>query len=86
MWPTKTQALSQARQAAVDNARQQADELASATGVKLGDVLAISYEDSTPPVPIAYARLAAPAADQSVPVSAGSMQITTTVTIVYAIQ
>ena len=82
----KTQALSQARQAAVENARQQADELTSATGVKLGDVLTISYEDTTPPVPISYARLAAPSADQNVPVSAGSMQISTTVTIVYTIQ
>lgn len=81
----KTQALSQARQAAVDNARKQADELTSATGVKLGDVLTISYEDSTPPVAIPYAR-AALSADNSVPVSAGSMQITTTVTLVYAIQ
>lgn len=81
----KTQALTQARQAAVANARQQADELTSATGVKLGEVLTISYEDSTPPVAIAVPR-AAFAADNSVPISSGSMQITTTVTIVYQIQ
>jgi|SRR5271157_425046 len=81
----KTQALSQARLAAVTNARQQADELTSAAGVQLGQVLTISYEDSTPPVAYPVARLAA-AADNSVPVSAGSMQITTTVTIVYALQ
>jgi uncharacterized protein YggE len=81
----KTQALSQARQSAVATARAQADELTSATGVKLGPVQTITYEDSTPPVPVAFApRLAS--ADQAVPVSAGSMQITTTVTIVYAIQ
>jgi uncharacterized protein YggE len=81
----KTQALTTARQAAVANARQQADELTSATGVRLGEVLTISYEDSTPPVALPVAR-AAFAADNSVPISSGSMQITTTVTIVYQIQ
>jgi len=81
----KTQALSQARAQAVADARAQADELTSATGVKLGPVESISYEDTTPPLAVTFApRLAA--ADQAVPVSAGSMQISTTVTIIYSIQ
>jgi uncharacterized protein len=81
----KSAALSQARQAAVEQARKQADELTSATGVALGDVQTISYNDYTPPVAIQYAR-AATLSDSSVPVQAGSMQISTTVTIVYTIK
>jgi len=81
----KTAALTQARQAAVAQARKQADELTSATGVALGDVQTISYSDSTPPVPIQYARADTLAAS-SVPVQSGSMQISTTVTIVYTIK
>jgi uncharacterized protein YggE len=81
----KTAALSQARLAAVADARKQADELTGATGVKLGDVQTISYYDITPPVAIQYSR-AETAGANSVPVQAGSMQITTTVTIVYEIK
>jgi uncharacterized protein len=81
----KTQALSQARQAAVENARKQADELTGATGVKLGAVQTISYADSTPPLAIPFAKADTLAA-ASVPISEGSLQITTTVTIVYAIE
>jgi uncharacterized protein YggE len=81
----KTQALSQARKAAVANARAQADELTQATGVQLGDVQTISYADSTPPVALQYAKADGLSAS-SVPVSAGSMQITTTVTIVYGLK
>jgi uncharacterized protein YggE len=82
----KTDALSQARAAAVTDAHKQADELTKATNVALGDVETISYYDSTPS-PIAYdgrALSAVPA--PSVPVQAGSMQISTTVTIVYGLK
>jgi uncharacterized protein YggE len=81
----KTAALSQARKAAVEQASQQADELTAATGVKLGDVQSISYSDSTPPVVVPLARTVEQAAG-SVPISSGSMQISTTVTIVYALK
>ena len=83
----KTAALSQDRQAAVADAKKQADELTKATNVVLGQVQSISYYDNTPPVTVQYSRadlVAAPAA--SVPVQAGSMQITTTVTIVYVLK
>jgi uncharacterized protein YggE len=80
----KTAALSQARLAAVAEANKQADELTGATGVSLGDVQTISYFDSTVPVTIQYSRNDMAAAE-SVPVQAGSMEISTTVTIVYAI-
>ncbi len=81
----KTGALSQARLAAVTDAKKQADELTGATGVSLGTVQSISYYDSSAPVTIQYSRADMSAAS-SVPVQAGSMQITTTVTIVYEIK
>ena len=81
----KTDALSQARSAAVTNAKQQADQLTSATSVSLGDVQTISYYDNTAPVTIQYSRLDA-AAGGGTPVQAGSLQISTTVTIVYEIK
>jgi uncharacterized protein len=82
----KTGALSQARLAAVAEARKQADELTKATKVGLGEVQTISYYDSTAPITVQYAKadMAAPAA--SVPVQAGSMEISTTVTIVYGLK
>jgi uncharacterized protein len=82
----KTVSLAQARQAAAADAKKQANELTQAAGVKLGDIQSISYFDSTPPVPIQYARAEAAPAASSVPIQAGSMQITTTVTLVYEIK
>jgi uncharacterized protein YggE len=82
----KTSALSQARQAAVTDARKQADELTKATGVAVGDVQNISYYDSTAPVTVQYAKADMAAGAGSVPVQAGSMQISTTVTIVYGLK
>lgn len=82
----KTGAVSQARLEAVKNARAQADELAAATSVKIGEVQTISYYDVTPS-PVYYGVRSADMVNvsASVPVEAGSMQITTTVTIVYEI-
>jgi uncharacterized protein YggE len=82
----KTAALSQARLAAVADARKQADELTKATGVTLEAVQTISYYDTTAPVTVQYARADIVAAPASVPVQAGSMQIFTTVTIVYGLK
>ena len=79
-------ALSQARLAAVADARKQADELTGATGVSLGSVQSISYNDSSAPLTVQYARLEAAAPAPNVPVQPGSMQITTRVTIVYGIK
>jgi uncharacterized protein YggE len=83
----KTSALTQARQAAVAEARKQADELTKATNVGLGAVQSISYNDTTAPITIQYAKAAVAAAPApSVPVQAGSMEISTTVTIVYGLK
>lgn len=82
----RTGAVSQARLAAVENARQQADELAAATGVRIGDVQTISYYDSTPSI-VQYVEVRAMAdSASSVPIESGSMEISTTVTIVYEIE
>jgi len=81
----KTEALSQARKAAVENAQKQAQELVDATGVKLGDVQTISYYDSTP-LSADYGKGGGAMAASSVPVSSGQYQLTTTVTIVYELK
>jgi uncharacterized protein YggE len=82
----KTDALSQARAAAVEQAQKQANQLTTATGVELGDVQTISYYDSTPPIALQYARAEmAVGGGGSVPVQSGSLQISTTVTIVFEI-
>jgi uncharacterized protein YggE len=83
----KTEVLSQARLEAVKNARAQADELATASGVTVGDVQTISYYDNTPTPKYYEVRSADMAnAAPSVPIEAGSMQVTTTVTIIYTIK
>jgi uncharacterized protein YggE len=82
----KTDALSQARQAAVADARKQAEELTKATSVGLGAVQSISYYDTAAPITIEYAKADAAAQAASVPVQAGSMQISTNVTIVYGLK
>ena len=82
----KTDALSQARLAAVADAKKQADELTKATNVVLGQVETISYYDNTAPVTVQYAKTALQAPAAAVPVQSGSMQITTTVTIVYELK
>lgn len=78
----KSAALSQARAAAVADARQQAEQLATASGVTLGDVQTISYYDSSAPITVQYAR-AEMAASGAVPIQSGSMDVSTTVTIVF---
>ena len=82
----KTAVVSQARLEAVKNARAQADEIASAAGVTIGDVQTISYYDTTPTPKYFEARAMDMAQAASVPVESGSMQVTTTVTIVYEIK
>jgi uncharacterized protein len=83
----KEQALSKARQAAVDDAYAKAQELAGAAGVTLGAVQTISEYSSGGPLPM-YDRAAAPMAVEagSVPVQAGQMLLTVEVNIVYEIK
>ena len=85
----KTQALSTARSEAVKNARAQAEELAAAAGVKLGDVQSIQYYDASPS-PVFQGKGmgggGAVSADIAVPINPGQMEITVTVTMAYDIK
>jgi uncharacterized protein len=82
----KDGAISEARQAAVENAHAQAQELASAAGVRLGQIQSISTI-STYPGPIFDGRgVAAEQAAAGVPISPGQLIITAEVSVVYEIQ
>jgi hypothetical protein len=84
----KTEALSEARQAAVNDARAKAEELATAAGVTLGDVQTISEGTGVYPVPMYDMRASAPMAAEaaSVPISPGQMTLTVDVSMVYEIR
>ena len=83
----KSQALSEARKLAVDAARAQAEELAAAAGVSLGEIQTISYYDSMPyPVFDGKGMGGGAAAEMAVPINPGTMQLTVTVTISYEIK
>ncbi len=84
----KTEALSQARTLAVESARKQAEALAKAAGVTLGEVQSISFYDSVPyPGPMGkgggggFMEAAA-----SVPISSGQFDVIVTVTITYLLK
>jgi len=81
----KTEDLSKARAAAVENAKKQAGELAKAAGVQLGDVQTISTYENTP-IPYMDTKAAFAQAASSVPISPGTLQLTVTVSMVYFIQ
>jgi uncharacterized protein len=84
----KTQAMSDARKAAVEAARAQAEELAAAAGLSLGEIQTISYYDSVP-YPVFDGKGIGGGAEgmaMSVPINPGTMQLTATVTISYEIK
>ncbi len=75
-------AQDEARKAATLDARARAELLAAAAGVKLGRVLSISEAQGYGgPMPVAYAAKA----DAAVPVQAGQVGMTATVSITYEI-
>lgn len=84
----KTQAMADARKAAVAAAKTQAQELAEAAGVSLGEIQTISYFDSVPyPVFDGVGRGGGVESEaMSVPINPGTMQLTVTVTISYEIK
>lgn len=83
----KVSALSEARQAAVENARAQAEELADAAGVELGAIQSISSYGGFP-MPVELARGGGAFAEDaaSVPISPGQTSLTVDVEIVFEIQ
>jgi len=78
--------VASARADAVKRARNQAEQLATAAGVQLGDVLTIS--ESSPDVgPVLAAPEAADArAASSVPIQSGSEELTVQVSVVFSIR
>jgi uncharacterized protein YggE len=78
-----TAAESQARALAVENAKQKADELAAAAGMKVGNVIAISETSSYYPMYGVAGRSEMAAADASTPIQAGSTTISISVSVTY---
>jgi hypothetical protein len=80
------EALSAARTSAVKDARARAATLASAAGVKLGDILEMSEHSRVPgPRPMAMQDMAMSRAAEAVPVAVGENSYTVTVNVSYAI-
>jgi hypothetical protein len=86
----RSKAMSEARDLAVKDAQTQAEELAAAAGVTLGEVQTISTAGAQTPVPI-YERAmggggAMASVASNVPISAGQMVLEVDVFLVYGIR
>lgn len=83
----KTSAQDQARQLAITQARKQAEQIASVSGIKLGRLINISVYLSSPSYGIEGkgGGGAAAMAGPSVPISTGQMSITADANLVYEI-
>jgi len=83
----KSEALKQARAEAVKDAQKQAQELADAAGLKLGEIQSIGFYDSSPyPVFDGKGGGSAVAAEAAVPIQPGQLTFTVTVNMTYAIK
>jgi uncharacterized protein YggE len=86
----KSAAVKEARAKAVENAKTQAQELADAAGVKLGDIQTISFYDNSPmPSPMMYGKGGGGGADMAnaaVPIQPGQLSIAVTVSMNYIIK
>ena len=80
-----TTSIDKAREKAMADANDTANQLAKLAGVKLGKPISISESSSTPPYPI-YAKDAIAGSSSSTPISAGTLDITLDVQVLYAIQ
>lgn len=83
------EAVRQARELAVQNAREKAEELARLTDSTLGPVQTVSegYSPSPPPVPYAdYGRAESADAAAAPPINPGQTEVVLTVNVSYAIQ
>lgn len=81
----QTKYESDARTAAVKNATAIANTLATAAGVKVGNVVSIQEGVINVPYPLPYARGAADAANSVGPVETGSLEVTANVVMVFEI-
>jgi uncharacterized protein YggE len=83
----KTAAVKDARARAVEDAKLQAQEMADAAGVTLGDIQNLSFYENNP-VPMLSGKGggAAMSADASVPIQPGQLTISVNVSITYSIK
>lgn len=81
----QTAALASARDAAIKHAYEQAEAIAAAAGVSLGDVQTITFYDPVP-VQTRNAPVAEMAANASVPIQSGETSVSVTVNVVYQIK
>lgn len=86
-------AMKVARDEAMDNALQQAQEMADAAGFQLGDIQYINYSQTVPMFSSQYTYMdygkgggGGMRADYSVPVNPGQLTLTATVSLTYAIK
>lgn len=83
----KTAFAKQARDAAVKDARTQAEELAAAAGVSLGSVQRVEFYNTIPtPIISGYGKGGGGGADASVPIQTGQLTLTVNVNISYEIK
>jgi len=84
----KTAAIKEARAQAVEDAKVQAEELAAAAGVELGNLQNISYYDNSPyPQPMMYGgKGGGGGMESSVPIQPGQLSISVTVNMAYFIK
>jgi hypothetical protein len=83
----RSKATSEARKLAIADARSQAEELATAAGVAVGDLQTLNAVVNTGPVPLYDAKVAQGVGGSStVPVSAGQLTISVDVNAIYAIK
>lgn len=81
----KEAAYSEARRLAVQNARQQAEELAAAAGVEVGEVTSMNAY-SNGPMPLIEAKTYAGQGGSPVPVAAGQLVISVDANVSFAIK
>lgn len=84
----KTAAIKEARDAAVKDARTQAQELAAAAGVTLGTIRSVDFYNSIPgPIVNAYGKGGGGgAAEATVPIQTGQLTLTVNVSLSYEIK
>jgi hypothetical protein len=80
-------ANAQARDKALVAAKAEAADIASATGISLGAIQSVDIGSSNPPQPLTFDKAYASAGSAvSTPVSAGTLDVSVTASIVYAIK
>lgn len=82
----KTAAITEARKLAIQDAQAQAQELAAAAGVELGNLINLNAYTSSGPTPLYDAKGGVGAAASNVPVSAGQLLISVDANLTYEIK